>query len=149
MKFARRLAAHNKDRGSAPIELAIIGPVAALLLALLVLGGRVAIAEQAMSGVANNAARDASLARTAPQAQAIANASAISSLQEANLHCQGSPTVVVDTSGFSPAPGAQALIQVDVTCVVLLSDVGLPGLPGSRTLHDHASSPLDPYRSAR
>jgi hypothetical protein len=108
----------------------------------------VAIAEQAMSGVASNAARDASLARTASQAQAIANASAISSLQEANLHCQGSPTIVVDTSGFNAPPGTQAVIHVDVTCEVLLSDVGLPGLPGSRTLHDQASSPLDPYRSA-
>jgi hypothetical protein len=102
-----------------------------------------------MSGVASNAARDASLARTATQAQAIANASAISSLQEANLHCQGSPTVVVDTSGFSAAPGTPALIHVDVTCEVLLSDVGLPGLPGSRTLHDQANSPLDPYRSTQ
>jgi hypothetical protein len=39
-------------------------------------------------------------------------------------------------------------VKVDVACVVRLSDIGLPGLPGNRTLTDEATSPLDPFRSA-
>lgn len=135
------------DRGSAPIEMAITGLCAIGLIALLVIGGRVAIASSSMSDVAGDAARDASIARNAGQAQQLAHASAVSSLTKQGLHCVGGPRVSVDTSGFSAPAGSPANIQVDVTCVVSLSDVGIPGLPGSRTLTDHASSPLDPFRS--
>ena len=143
----RRVLA-DPDRGSEPVSLAILAPVMILLLGLMVLGGRIAIASSSISGVAGNAARDASIARTPAQALQIAKTTAESSLLAQNLHCQGTPDVVVDTSGFSSPPGIPASIQVDVTCVVSLSDIGMPGLPGARTLHDHAISPLDPYRSS-
>jgi hypothetical protein len=142
----RRVLA-DVDCGSAPIEMAITGLVAIGLIGLLVVGGRVAIASSSMSDVAGSAARDASIARTAPQAIQIAGSSALASLTTQNLHCEGGPHVAVDTSGFSAAPGSPARIRVDVTCVVSLSDIGIPGLPGLRTLHDHATSPLDPFRS--
>jgi hypothetical protein len=142
----RRIVA-DSDCGSAPIEMAITGLLAIGLIGVIVVGGRVAIASASMSDVAGSAARDGSIARTAPQAIQIAQASALASLTSQNLHCEGGPHVAVDTSGFSAAPGSPASIRVDVTCVVSLSDVGIPGLPGSRTLHDHATSPLDPFRS--
>jgi Flp pilus assembly protein TadG len=137
----------GSDRGSEPVALAILAPVMILLLGLIVFGGRIAIASQSISGVAGTAARDASIARSATQALQIAASSAEASLQEQNLHCEGTPDVVVDTTGFNAPPGAPSSIQVDITCVVSLSEVGIPGLPGSRTLHDHATSPIDPYRS--
>lgn len=136
------------DRGSAPIEMAITGLCAIGLIALLVIGGRVAIAASSMSDVASAAARDASIARTAGEAQQLAHASAVSTLNQQGLHCEGGPTVNVDTSGFSAPAGTSAVVRVDVTCVVSLSEVGMPGLPGSRTLHDHATSPIDPFRSS-
>lgn len=139
--------ADGRDRGSAPIEMAITGLCAVALIALLVIGGRVAIASSSMSDVAGAAARDASIARTAGQAQQLAHASAVATLNKQGLHCEGGPTVDIDTSGFSAPSGNSAVVRVDVTCVVSLSDVGLPGLPGSRTLHDHATSPIDPFRS--
>ena len=137
----------ERDRGSAPIELAIIGPIAILLLGLMVLGGRVAIASQAITGVAGIAARDASLARTPAQAAAIARTSAVAALAQQNLHCQATPVIVVDTVGFAAAPGTPAIITVDVSCVVSFSQLAMPGLPGTRTLHDRAASPLDPFRT--
>lgn len=143
-----RRALADSDRGSEPVALAILAPVMILLLGLMVLGGRIAIASSSISGVAGNAARDASIARTAPQAVQIATSTAVASLLAQNLHCGGTPDVVVDTSGFRAPPGTPASIQVDVTCVVSLSDIGMPGLPGARTLHDHATSPLDPYRTS-
>jgi hypothetical protein len=54
--------------------------------------------------------------------------------------------VSVDTSGFAAPPGAPALVTVVVSCTVDLSDIGVAGLPGSRTLRDTATSPLDPAR---
>lgn len=135
------------DRGAAPIEMAISGLCAIGLIALLVIGGRVAIASSSMSDVASAAARDASIARTAGQAQQLAHASAVATLTKQGLHCAGGPAVTVDTSGFAAPAGTAAEIRVDVTCVVSLGDVGMPGLPGSRTLHEHATSPLDPFRS--
>ena len=37
-------------------------------------------------------------------------------------------------------------VTVAVACTVDLSDIGVAGLPGSRTLRDTATSPLDPAR---
>jgi hypothetical protein len=140
------LAGEDRERGSESVGLAILAPVMILLIGLIVFGGRVAIAAQSISGVAGNAARDASIARSAPEAVRLAEGAAVASLREQNLHCQGAPRVTVDTSGFGAPPGTPASIRVDVVCVVSLRDVGMPGIPGTRTLRDHATSPLDPYR---
>ena len=133
------------DRGSESVELAILLPVAILILAMLVIGARIALAGDRISGVAGIAARDASLARSAATAQQIATASATTALADRNLHC-ADVQVSVDASGFSSAPGAPAAVTVAVACTVDLSDIGVAGLPGSRTLRDSAPSPLDPAR---
>jgi Flp pilus assembly protein TadG len=133
------------DRGSESVELAILLPVGLLLLAMLVIGGRIALAGDRISGTAAIAARDASLARSATAAQQTATSSAQASLASENLHCTDI-RVDVDTSGFATPPGAPAEVTVAVSCTVSLADIGVAGFPGSRTLHDTASSPLDPAR---
>ncbi|MCU1613213.1 MAG: hypothetical protein JWO98_753 [Frankiales bacterium] len=133
------------DRGSESVELAILLPVGVLILAMLVIGARIALAGDRISGVAGIAARDASLARSAAAAQQIATASATNALADRNLHC-ADVQVSVDTSAFGSAPGAPAAVTVTVACTVDLSDIGVAGLPGSRTLRDSATSPLDPAR---
>lgn len=133
------------DRGSESVELAILLPIGILLVAMLVIGARIALAGDRISGVAGIAARDASLARSPAAAQEIAVASATDALSGENLHCID-VRVDVDTSGFRAAPGSPASVTVAVSCTVDLSDIGVAGLPGSRTLHDTATSPLDPSR---
>jgi hypothetical protein len=133
------------DRGSESVELAILLPVAVLVVAMLVIGARIALAGSGISGVAGIAAREASLARSSAAAEQAATATATDALTSRNLPCID-VRVAVDTSGFVSAPGAASSVTVDVTCVVELSDVGVPGLPGSRTLRDSATSPLDPAR---
>jgi Flp pilus assembly protein TadG len=137
------------ERGSTSLELAIIAPVLLALLALIVMGGRYAMASTAISGVAGAAARDASLARSPAMARAAAQSSAQATLAAQDLHCQGTPVVAVDTSGFAAPPGTPASITVDVTCVVVLNGLNVPGLPSTRTLHERAVSPLDSYRSTQ
>ena len=133
------------DRGSESVELAILLPIGVLILAMLVIGARIALAGDRISGVAGIAARDASLARSADAATQIATSSATIALTSADLHCSN-VQVVADTSGFAAPPGAPASITVQVSCTVALSDLGVAGLPGSRTLTDAATSPLDPAR---
>lgn len=136
------------QRGSASVELAIIAPVLLALIALIVMGGRYAMASAAITGVAGAAARDASLARNPAAARAAAVSTASATLADQNLHCQGAPTVRVDTSGFAARPGTPASVVVDLTCVVVVNGLFVPGLPSTRTLHERAVSPLDSYRSA-
>lgn len=133
------------DRGSESVELAILLPIGLLLVAMLVVGARIALAGDRISGVAGIAARDASLARSAVAAQQMATDTATAALTSQGLHCID-VQVRVDTSGFSAPPGTSASVTVAVSCTVDLSDVGVAGLPGSRTLHDSATSPLDPAR---
>ncbi|TQN43744.1 hypothetical protein FHU33_3208 [Blastococcus colisei] len=134
------------DRGSESVELAILLPVGLLLVAMLVVGARIALAGDRMSGVAGIAARDASLARSAAAAQQIATDTAATALASQGLHCID-VQVSVDTAGFTAPPGTSASVTVVVSCTVNLSDIGgVAGLPGSRTLHDSATSPLDPAR---
>jgi Flp pilus assembly protein TadG len=133
--------------GSASLELAILAPVLVALLALIVMGGRFAMASTAITGVAGAAARDASLARNPAAARAAATSTVLATLVAQNLHCQGAPTVRVDTSGFAAAPGTPALVSVDLSCVVVINGLHVPGLPTTRTVHDRAVSPLDPFRS--
>jgi Flp pilus assembly protein TadG len=137
----------RNDRGSAAVELALLAPVAIALLCLLAAGFRISIAGDRITGVAASAARDASIARSPGDAQTRAAAGAQAALLDVGFDCTN-VAVNVDTSGFAAAPGVPATVRVDVSCTVPLADLGLPGLPGSKTLTDHAVSPLDPARDS-
>ena len=141
-----RPPSHRRDdRGSASVELALLLPVGIMVFALMVIGGRIALAGDRISGVAGIAARDASIARSPGEAQSIAQSSATDALRGDGLHCTDI-RVHADTDGFSAAPGTPASITVDVWCTVDLSDIAVTGMPWSKTLHDAATSPLDPAR---
>lgn len=145
----RRLRAGRRDRGSVSLELAILAPVMLLLLAFVVLAGRVAIAGNTVTTVAGNAAREASLARSAGAASAAGRAAARAGLAAQSVQCQSGGTVTVDVSGFGAAAGvAGQAVVVTVDCVVTLSDLALPGVPGTRTLTERAVSPIDPNRAS-
>jgi Flp pilus assembly protein TadG len=133
------------ERGSASIE-AVIGVSAFVLLGSLVIaGGRVAIANQAIESVAAEAARSASIARTQAEANASAASGAMASLANQDLRCTTS-SVTVDTREFASPPGTPASVAATVSCAVDLSDVALPGVPGTLTITKTMSSPIDTYR---
>lgn len=143
----QRTAGRRRDgeRGSASIE-AVIGVTAFVLLGSLVIaGGRVAIANQAIESVAAEAARSASIARTQSEADASAEVGAKASLANQDVRCTSS-SVTVDTSGFAAPPGTPAEVTATVSCDVDLSDVALPGVPGAITITKTMSSPIDTYR---
>jgi Flp pilus assembly protein TadG len=129
------------------VETAILAPVFITFLAGLLVVMRVTHGSAVVAQAAADAARQASIARTTHQARAAATASAMYTLRDRGLHC--TPSVRLDLSGFNRPVGQSATVSAQVTCVIRLSDVGLPGMPGSRTVTKIHRSVIDPYRGTR
>jgi len=134
------------ERGSAVIELTLLVPALAVMLGLLVGGGRLWFARTTIQEAAQTAARSASLARSADQAASEGTAAAKSSLATGGLVCVN-PAVSIGTQAFSVPVGSPATVTSSVSCSVLFGDVFLPGMPGTITLSGSGTSALDTYRS--
>jgi Flp pilus assembly protein TadG len=135
----------REQRGSTTLELVVWAPGLLLLIALLTVAGRVNSANAAVEQAASDAARTASSARNATAAQNLARASVQTTLAAQGLQCT-TTTVVLDTSGFGIRPGQSATVTATVSCPVRLSDLSVPGLPGTRTVSHTAISSLDTFR---
>jgi Flp pilus assembly protein TadG len=128
-------------RGSASAELVICTPVLLLLAVVALALGRLVLEQSQVVDVARAAAEAASVWPTPAAADQAATSVASSELAHDGLAC-GSPVVSVDTSHLQPG-GA---VGVEITCVVTLASAGVPGLPGSVTLHASATAPIELYR---
>ncbi|MEU4111065.1 TadE/TadG family type IV pilus assembly protein [Streptomyces sp. NPDC027717] len=142
MSIAERL---RDDRGALSLEAVILFPVLILVLLLVIAFGRIGSAGNAVDTAARNAARAASLERTGGAASSAGSQMARSVLGQQGLQCT-STSISVSTGGFSAQIGEPASTTATVTCVVRLSDIGLPGLPGSKTLTSSFTSSIDSYR---
>lgn len=133
------------ERGSASLELVVIAPVLLVFIGVLIYGGRLALAGQAVQQAADEAARTASISRSQDEADRTAAKSARATLAQQDLDC----TVVrvhVDTSGFNAPLGQDASVTATVTCPVRVGDLAVPGLPGTKTVTATAVSPIDTWR---
>jgi Flp pilus assembly protein TadG len=133
------------ERGSAAIEAAIGVPAFALFVGLVIFGGRTATTHQALQSAAADAARSASLARNADVARVDARRAATSSITNQKIGCSAID-VAVDTSDFDKQPGVPGSVNVTVSCQLDLSDLAVPGVPGSRVMRATMSSPIDTWR---
>lgn len=136
----------GSDRGSVTLELAILAPAVLALLGLVIVAGRIEIAGGAIEQASAAAAREASLARSPDAARQAATRAAMDDLNSQDVHCT-EISVFVDTSGFNVPVGSPAQVSARVSCTVGLSDISVPGMPGSRTLTAETQSVLDRYRS--
>jgi len=142
----RRYSRAAADDGSAPLELLILAPVILGLIGFVIAIGRTSVAQGSVDAAARDAARQASISLTPAAARLAALASATAALREDGLHCK--PVVRLDLQpGYSAPVGEPAQVSASVSCRVSLSDLVVPGLPGSRQLAARFTSPLDPYRS--
>ena len=130
------------EDGSLTVELAVLTPVIlVIVLASLVLG-RVVEARQQVVEAARAGAEAAAVLPSVSSAQWVGSTDAEVDLVD-RTHTCARADVSVDTSHFT----AGGYVTAHVSCLVLLSDVGFPGLPGSTVVSASATSPIDPYRS--
>ncbi|MGP4001701.1 TadE/TadG family type IV pilus assembly protein [Streptomyces sp. 8N706] len=135
----------HEDRGSEAIQAAIITPLLIMFLCMAIAAGRLVTSGSKIDAAAEDAARAASISRTGPAAQEAAHAAAEESLTDEGISCAGT-SVSVDTSGLNVPVGQVGTVTVTVRCTVGLSDLLLPGTPGSRTLESSFTSVVDQYR---
>lgn len=141
MRHLRRFA--HDDRGNAAVEGAVYLAGLLLLVGLIILGGKLAVARQSLNHVAFQAARTASLQRDAGAAQSQAQSQAAATLANQHLTCVSSSTSV-DVSGFGAPLGEQASVTATTTCTMPLGS-----LLGSTTVNitATATSPIDAWRA--
>ncbi|MGW7570797.1 TadE/TadG family type IV pilus assembly protein [Streptomyces tendae] len=135
----------RSDEGSAAIEAAIILPALIMFLCMAIAGGRIVISGAKIDSAAEDAAREASIHRTAASAQGAAQAAASESLKDQGITCT-STSVNINTGGLNVPVSQVGTVTVTVTCTVNLSDLLLPGVPGAKTLTSTATSVVDQYR---
>ncbi|MEE1782708.1 pilus assembly protein [Streptomyces sp. SP17BM10] len=138
-----RKLTRRRDEGSASIEAAILVPVLMLFIAMAFMAGRIALAGQGIDSAAEDAARDASIARNPDAAAAAAASAARNTLAQQGLHCQGTPSVSVAVN-MGPT-GTGGTVTATVVCNVALSDLAFPGAPGSHTLRSTFTSAIDRF----
>ena len=129
------------DAGFGSLELVILTPVLLLMLLLVVGFGRVTHGREVVQQAASAAARAATLDSDPIQAGIDARLAAHEVLDQAGVSCRKF-FVTPDTAEFGP--GGQ--VGVTVKCTTSLSNLGLVGFPGSKTLIASATSPLEEFR---
>ena len=128
------------ERGSMSVEMIVLVPVLLLIVMIAVAGGRLVSAEGMVQAAARDAARAASIERSAGEADAAARRS-LAAADTANARCSGG----VDVGGF----GRGGAVTATVSCRVELSDLGLVFLPGATTVTASSTAPVDTWRGTR
>ncbi len=129
------------ERGSLAIELAFLTPVLFVLLALVYAYGRVAQVNGTLEAGTRDAARSASQSRTYDEARERAERTIRAALGSTATSCLDS----LDARIVGPFEAGEP-VKVRARCTYSLSDLGLPGAPGSITVTSSFTSPLDPGR---
>lgn len=138
------------ERGLAlSTEFVVLLPALILVIALLIGGGRLALARLSVQQWAESAARAASLARDPAAARAGADAVVAADAASAGLRCTGGWTLALDTAAFAQPLGSAGAVRATVACRVPFADLVLPGVPGEFVIDAQASSALDRHRGRR
>ncbi|MFE9933674.1 TadE/TadG family type IV pilus assembly protein [Streptomyces sp. NPDC005533] len=136
----------REDRGSEAIATAIVAPLLLMLLCTAIAGGRIVTSGAKVDAAAEDAARAASISRTHSSAQSEAAEAAARSLNDQGIRCASTSTSI-NTSGLAVPLGQVGTVTVTISCTVALSDLLLPGVPGSKTMTSTFTSVVDAYRS--
>lgn len=126
------------------VEITVITPLLIMLLVFIaVVIHRGVDARLRLDDAAHQAARAASMQRSAPAAVTAARSTARGALSAAGLACR-SARVSTDTTGLV----AGGVVTVTVSCRVDFGDALILGVPAARMMSATASEPVDTWRSA-
>ncbi|AMS05823.1 hypothetical protein DUY81_01145 [Acidipropionibacterium acidipropionici] len=131
------------DRGAAALEAVVILPAILLLAALTAASWRLWQTRGDVHSAAEAAARAASVSSGPAQGVTAGRQVALADL--AGTRCSA-PTVSVDPAGLSAPVGFPGRVGVRVACTVSMTDLLLPGLPGSFHVSASAEAPVDSHR---
>ncbi len=129
------------DKGSLTVELVVITPVLFLLALSMLVFGRVTTARQEVVEASRAGAQAAAVLSNANSAEWGAAVDVAVATSSGGRTCIR-PQITTDTSHFY----AGGYVTVTVECHVELSDIAIPGMPGSTTVRASATAPIDPYR---
>lgn len=137
----RRLRDQN---GSLTVELVALTPVLFILAMVILAFGRVSEVRQQVVEAARATAESAALLpNPASVQQGSADTPAMGAIE--STHACAHVQVITDVSHFYPG----GFVTVTVVCQVDLSDVSVPGIPGSTIVRGISTAPIDPYRSVQ
>jgi Flp pilus assembly protein TadG len=125
------------------VELALLTVALVVLMLFVVAVGRVSQVQGSIEEAATDAARAASIARTADVAVSEGRRVALADLAADRVAC---PDPEVDIDAVELQPGGQ--VRAVVTCQVPFGDLVLLRLPGARQISASAVEVVDVYRSS-
>lgn len=131
----------RNQAGSLAVEMAMVAPALLLVFGLIFAYGRAGQVNGTLESGTRDAARSATKARNYDDAKRVAYKVAYEAIVDAPRACQDTLQVSV-SNNFDPGE----TLTVDAKCTYGLSDIGLPGAPGTITATSSFSSPLDVYR---
>ncbi|BFV56017.1 pilus assembly protein [Kitasatospora sp. CMC57] len=134
------------DRGSAALEAAIVAPVLVVFVLIAIAAGRIQSTGGVVDAAARSAARAASLARTPEGAQQAADQAVREAVGGQEARCRELSTLPVEYGTLDTPTGRLNTVTVRVSCTVLLSDLLMDAVPGSKTMTASFTSVLDHYR---
>jgi hypothetical protein len=133
------------EDGSATTELVLVTPLLIILLLFATMAGRLALSRSDVQEAARDAARAASIERTADGADAAARAAAQANLEQSGTKCDDLHVEWQDPGDFKPGGS----VAFKVTCQVPLGDLMLLRLPGgAKEVSATAVEVIDVYREA-
>lgn len=127
----------RRDTGSVSVELAVLTPAFALMLALVVLVGRVQSSRADVEAAAHSAARSITLARDPGDAVAEAHAVTVDRLRVGSPSCRRLDWNVE----LGPTE-----VTVDLACEVDLAEAAVLPAPGRFTVAASSTEVLDRFR---
>jgi hypothetical protein len=134
-------AVRRTEAGSLAVEMAMVAPGLLLIFGLIFAYGRAAQVNGTLESGTRDAARSATVARSYHDALERANAVLLDAMKDAPQSCQNSLDLKI-TGDYLPGEP----VTVSAHCTYDLSDLGLPGAPGTLTAESSFTSMLDPYR---
>lgn len=125
------------ERGSAAVELVILAPIFTMLLAAVIVVGRVQSSRADVEGVAHSAARSITLSRTPEAAVGEAHAAATESLRVGSTTC--------GSMGWAVALSEEA-VTVTISCSIDLAAASMLPVPATYTVTASSTEIIDRFR---
>lgn len=133
----------GSERGAVSLEVALLIPALLLLAMLTAASWRVHQVRGDAQSAAESAARAVSVA--AGPAAGISAGTQVARADLAGSDCRNLQ-IGIDASGLSVPVGSPGVVGARVGCTITMSDLLLPGLPGSFHVSAQAEAPVDSHR---